>query len=582
MHYGTHIKMGINWKVYVASLVRGIKKVIQPQWPLVTRNVSEERRLYTEEMLPKLRMAEDCPIFITHDRALFFLRVDGALHVVLFLATSDSIQIDAISAYAEARGQQKKSIKILDAHHFFLHKNAEIEVLSELPQPLEDFLLSQVFDVEEGKRKGEKDISVDFDKACEAYGRILAWSVGQDEGTADFVDLLLLNGLRRYQHSSSIRVAVEKGFPAAHVVDLSKICDALVAPISLALDHREKPAGIYMPNAGCVILESLGIKVSDDVTYGVGGGACLSFTHANQRYVALSVRGLRQWELSELPNLLRQYGVLRDAFTQAHLIALVSKVPGALQLSASIMPSDESLENLVPLDENKLVELDSLNATFESLEIFNVDNSADLVPARVLAILAVNFRNARASFITAEIAEVAKKLVNNLTVPVENIYLSLSAAHWKHCFIEAYRIVEGLYYFAWMHGLRAALKSTISEYELSIHCQSTMSWKYSEESSIKELLALVPVDALIQADPKTIPCLATRLSGKNDSADIMRSMANSIYSIRNANVHQGEGVSDQPINVTANCWPRLTLSLYLIIEYFYTKHPSGVPTGPGK
>ncbi|MGO4610859.1 hypothetical protein AB4142_31475, partial [Variovorax sp. 2RAF20] len=77
-------------------------------------------------------------------------------------------------------------------------------------------------------------------------------------------------------------------------------------------------------------------------------------------------------------------------------------------------------------------------------------------------------------------------------------------------------------------------------------------------------------------DPVSIKSLSGRFENKTDIA-VMNKFAHLIYSIRNSNVHQGESEDGQTIEISADCWPKLTYCLFLIVEHLYSKYQSGMP-----
>jgi len=580
--FGTLTEMAIDWKSYIESLLRGVKKHISEE--VFTRDVGEARRTSAGMTLSLLRLSYHHPVFVANDRALFFLQEKGKLFVAIFFAPiADLTSIKGFDAQASLLSPELR-IKDVAAHFFFLLKNVEIDIHAESGEVLAEFLQARV-DFVPGSKEKIQGKSLDFDKVCEAYGRLAIWEFLDGDSVARYLDVLLFAGSNggsiKLCQSGRLVGAFSKAFPDLRIIDLPKVFSALILPIEQALDRELKPAGVSMPNAGQYFMDATGIEVTNQsVAFGVGGGACFSFTRAGSTYVALSVRGLRDWERRAVPENLRRLGAIREEFSRAHLIAFMAQLDGAVQLHPNLSSSDEALENLVSFDGMNILDLARIGDIFEELEIFDVSETEELSPAHVLANLAVNFKSARAAFVSPSIADVAKRLVNIHGAPVDNIYLSLSASHWKHCFIEAYRIIEGLYYFAWMHKLKLSLNSSLTEFDLLNHCQSAMAWKYTEDSSIKELFALVPVSVLDKADPKNISCLGARLfDGSKAGVEVMRGMAAAIYSIRNANIHQGELTVEKPIEVTAACWAKLTLCLYLVIEFFYDKHHSGVPKG---
>lgn len=209
-----------------------------------------------------------------------------------------------------------------------------------------------------------------------------------------------------------------------------------------------------------------------------------------------------------------------------------------LKIRGDISPQSISNELLFQQDD-ELYEGHSINELinyFEPITIFRLED------------LSTNFHNSFLScayyivsscekFITLPLSKENIDKLKNLfivdgKIPKDNIFLSLTSTHLKHCFLELYRCIEWLYVIPRSRRLKGAISYSKPAYELAIHCMDELSWRRQEEDSLSKIIS----DILKSSETLTFKLRDCKLFNdiNLDSANI----AKHLYSFRNQFVHQ--------------------------------------------
>lgn len=536
---------------------------------LRTSKVSTER-MEAAGLLEHLTLDSTHPAIIADGGFLAPLIAGVDRYVVLY--RKDSCD-ELIQMVARAREGNAQPCQFIDAFFLFLVRELDLPLLASTTREIAHSLIY----VDAGKSL------ISFDDAIRLHGSFFAWRVEGETCPADFVDLLTLgaNGEYFLECSGDVhdygfsRIANVSSNLAA--LDLRTLCRAIINPISLVVDKGVSRANVTFsqPSQLTKALRSASHN-REELVFGHGGGICFRFVRDGGEYLALSLRNFHDFETRAVLGALTEIGVNEVAFDQAHFLSFSFTHGRYFDVAREYLSSPESLEDKLDVKEHFCVSLEDIIPVYEDIRVFELTQSASPSPFSILCHLATQFKTARAPFVPNEIIEVSRRLLQYPNAPHENIYLSLSASHWKHAFIEIYRAIEGLYYFGWMHGVRSALNIDIGEYELYLQLHGKMSWQYKEEPSIAKLFELIPRTALAPSDPLQIKSLADRFVGTPDS-EVMKKFAYLIYSIRNSNVHQGKLGHAHSVDVSADCWPKLTFCLFLIVEHLYSVHGAGMP-----
>ena len=119
-------------------------------------------------------------------------------------------------------------------------------------------------------------------------------------------------------------------------------------------------------------------------------------------------------------------------------------------------------------------------------------------------------------------------------IPKDNIFLSLTSSHLKHCFLELYRCIEWLYVIPRARNLKYLINYSEPAYTLATHCTNELSWRGKEEDSLSRL-----INDIILHDEN----ISFKMSYSEFFRDVecsASSFAKHLYSFRNQFVHQFE------------------------------------------
>lgn len=574
-HAGTHIDMSIHWDPYMSAATSKLSRLAfaEPDIKLSTTRVSGER-MQAAGLLEHLNFNIDLPVFIGDRGLLVPLVANNERYVVLYRLDGGDGLTQKVTEYSQERDAD--ACEYVDAFFFFLVKELDVPLP---PSVTKDDVAARI-------SKGEKVAIIDFDDVVNFHGAFFAWKIGESTSYADFVDLLT------WQEDGQHRIGftddnpaygidrIKSVIPGVEVLDLRKLCSAVVSPIAIATDKKIHQAAVILPMPDQLGKALMSISPSrDELVFGPGGGICFKFMRDGSEFLALSLRNFYDFEIGSVLSALTEIGVNEVEFEYAHFLSFVFTHGQYLDVSRERLSHPEELENRLDVKEIFSCTLEDIASEYEDVRVFELSQSSVSSLFAVLCHLAARFKTARSPFVPFEIIDISRRLLLLQSAPYENIYLSLSASHWKHAFIEIYRVVEGLYYFGWMHGIKQTFGGNYAEYDLYLTLQDQLSWKYKERASIAKLFEIVPRAVLAAHDPVGIKSLSGCFDNQADIA-VMNKFAHLIYSIRNSNVHQGESEDSMAIEVSADCWPKLTYCLFLIVEHLYTVHQAGMPGPP--
>ncbi len=567
--------MAIQWSSYIAAATSKLSQLAfaDENIELVTKSVSSKRR-QAAGLLEHLIFDVDRPVVIGDMGLLVPLCANNERYVVLYRLDRSDALVQRITEFCHERDVD--ACEYVDAFFLFLVKEFNITLP---PSTTKD-------DVEARISKECNGALIDFDDVVNFHGTFFAWKIGGSTSFADCVELLSwheggqhyigfvdddpLYGINR----------IKDAIAGIEVIDLRQLCRTVVSPIAIATDKKIHQAAVILPVPDQLGKALMSISPSmDELVFGPGGGICFKFMRDGSEFLALSLRNFYDFEIGSVLSALTEIGINEVDFDYSNFLAFVFHHGQYLDVSRERLSHPEELENRLDVKGTFSCALEDVASVYEDVRVFELSEASVSSLFAVLCHLAARFKTARSPFIPDGIIDVSRRLLRLQNVPYENIYLSLSASHWKHSFIEIYRVVEGLYYFGWMHGIKQTFGGNYAEYDLYLTLQDQLSWKYKERASVAKLFEIVPRFVLAAHDPVGIKSLSGRFENQTDIA-VMNRFAHLIYSIRNSNVHQGESEDGTSIEVSADCWPKLTYCLFLIVEHLYSVHQAGMPVPP--
>ncbi|MYZ45247.1 hypothetical protein [Schauerella aestuarii] len=572
---GTHIDMRIQWDSYISAATSKLSRLAfsESNTKLVTSEVSADR-IEAVGLLAHLSFDADRPVVIGNSGILVPLRANNDRYVVLYRLDRSDALTQKMKEYCKER--EVVTCNYVDAFFFFLVKELDIPLLQSVTKA----------DVKARIYIENNSSIINFDETVSFHGSFFAWRIEETTSFANFIDLLTwqVGGHHCIEFSTDSPAygidRIKSATPSIEVLDLRQLCRAVVGPIAIATDKKVHQATVILTMPELLGKALVSISPSkDELIFGPGGGICFKFTREGTHFLALSLRNFYDFEIGPVLSALTEIGINEVDFDAAHFLSFVFTHGQYLDVAREFLSHPEEIDNLLDVKDTFSCTVEDATSVYENVRVFELTQASVSSPFAVLCHLAAKFKTARSPFVPVEIIDVSKRIMELPNAPYENIYLSLSASHWKHSFIEIYRVIEGLYYFGWMYGVKEAFGGEYAEYELYLKLQDQLSWRYKERASIVKLFEIVPRTVLAAHDPLDIKSLSGRFEERTDNA-VMIKFANLIYSIRNSNVHQGNSEDDPSIEVSADCWPKLTYCLFLIVEHLYSAHTTGMPQPP--
>jgi len=218
-----------------------------------------------------------------------------------------------------------------------------------------------------------------------------------------------------------------------------------------------------------------------------------------------------------------------------------------LKIRESVFPQD-ILNNILFQQDDALYQghfIPELIDYFEPVTIFRLDDLSTNFKSSFLS-SAYYLMSSRENVITLPLAdETVDKLralfVKKVKIPKDNVFLSITSSHLKHCFLELYRCIEWLYVIPRSRRLKGVIQYSKPAYELAIHCIDELSWRRKEEDSLSRIIN----DVL-----KNYEAVSFKLIGCALFKDVIIDSANvakHLYSFRNQFVHQFEARKEKNV-----------------------------------
>jgi hypothetical protein len=159
----------------------------------------------------------------------------------------------------------------------------------------------------------------------------------------------------------------------------------------------------------------------------------------------------------------------------------------------------------------------------------------------------------------------------------ENVFLSLTATHYKHSFIELYRCIEVLYVLPRSINLKAKLAYSNPAYELARHCIDELGWRKREEDSLCRILKDIDESVIAASgiQKATFAEPGWLFDGTDSEKKSHEKLAVKIYRIRNQLVHQL--LPDDEIDIADQDWNLLIKFTLDVIKDAYRVYKSDLP-----
>lgn len=156
----------------------------------------------------------------------------------------------------------------------------------------------------------------------------------------------------------------------------------------------------------------------------------------------------------------------------------------------------------------------------------------------------------------------------------ENVFNSLTSAHWRHSFLELYRCIEALYSLPRAITLRNKLNLKVAGAAIAKACYSELGWKRKEEDSIRRLFKLLPNSIAMSSKVEEIDLFSSYnldFSTPESGLNSYEKLGELVYRVRNSLVHHLE-LDDEFIPQNENDWLLILGFMLSAVEKIYATY----------
>lgn len=234
----------------------------------------------------------------------------------------------------------------------------------------------------------------------------------------------------------------------------------------------------------------------------------------------------------------------------------------------------EAADNIVSIADDPTYighDIDDLVQLYNRVSIFSVSRNSILASCNewfLAAYVATATPRFRTNLVSQDEIEAFSTLQSFLNVNPENLYFSLTSIHWRHAFLEIYKLVESVYYLPSVLKFKALYGYSSDALAISRQLRDGLRWREKEATSIINLFDLVDDEILREQTIQHTHAFSDIDVKAATSAVIGRR----IYKIRNMLVHQMDYDDPTPIVIGTECWPILVSYLLAIIKNIYGNH----------
>ncbi|GFO55578.1 hypothetical protein GMSM_25850 [Geomonas sp. Red276] len=310
------------------------------------------------------------------------------------------------------------------------------------------------------------------------------------------------------------------------------------------------------------------------------GDFIVRFTCEGETYLAVSVDNISNDDKGHIISIFENDDLALCEFEACYFLFLCHQLKDIYKIKPYL--SAEAIVEMLNLSDVEFAQgyaghdIDDVKMVYNELLFFKIPNDSLYLEKSdwyITARLALSNKNFRSVLVTDNVLTCAESLSGLSNINPENIYLSLTSVHWKHCFLEIYRCIEAIYYLPWMVELKQNSKSPCNAVELAKICHN-VGWREREVDSITKLFSILPFSVIHDMELNGLSALSGIVIA--DDEESMRALGRRLYKIRNECVHQEDYEDLVKTNTSISCWQNLTELLYKVVYYFYTKYSSEI------
>jgi len=559
---------------YNEALLLPLKKLlnISDERSFSTRKITDAERMhFPSNLLPSLFWDESLPLICGPNGLIGRVSSKKNRQDFLFIYLYEKKRELAVKLQQRGTELGLKQAPWVDTFLFYCAQNLEL--------PLARGMDSRTIPMPRLKlQTTTAGSTADYHGVIDCYGTMVAFEIDEtSRPELRFIDTILPQKGSEFSFEAKTNTLNigERIFPRL-TLHSDTIARRVLRPINSLL---EQELDFYTSDPNGLAQDIFNIDViRDNILLNRAGGLFFEYKRkdSGKNFVVITTTSLPDEERENIINYLLDFSLNNQILDGNCLGALCYHVNDAAQLSTAYLKT----QHLPTQVEGTIVPglySSHLSNIYEPILIFEREQQCNVSLLEIAANMAVKYKRFRSPYIPNAVVNLAGEIMSLNFDCHEYVYLSLTGAHWKHVFLEIYRVMERLYYFGWMYELKKSLGLSISEFVLFNECSNDLKWKGSELDSIMNLLAITPASVFDALDIKKIPSLELKLEEKDDHVSVMRKFGSMIYSVRNTGVHLGDP-NIKNVNVSAEGWPILIEAMFRIVLYFYREHSAGMPS----
>lgn len=286
------------------------------------------------------------------------------------------------------------------------------------------------------------------------------------------------------------------------------------------------------------------LKLTSEIDILFDSSRVVSFTIEDRKFILLTNMERYLLSLDELA--LIDINIIKSNISTGMFLALVKDID--LQVKSELSKLDLENYYLFQQDDTSYDghSQEDVMACIEDIVVFEILADSILFEKNHLGIayyIASHMKNCIHLSIQSLIYQYREVLKTNYCqLPYENIFLSLTANHWKHAFLEVYRCVERLFVLPRILDLKSKLQLTDSGMSIARSCFLELGWKSKEEEALKKLLEMQCTQTIVTTSQLATASLLSGISLNYQNFVLTKKsaekLAEKIYKIRNSFVHQ--------------------------------------------
>lgn len=305
------------------------------------------------------------------------------------------------------------------------------------------------------------------------------------------------------------------------------------------------------------------------------GGFYSRFRGGGNVYCVISVDHLNSEDEDRLVDFFNRNGCINVEYEECFLLFFCHHMGGHYTVSRG--QSEDQVADFVTACEEDVYsghEIMDVSSLYQKVMVFEVAPDSAFYSSSdwyVVALLTTELRAYRSPMLGDDIVHKAAGLLSLKNINPENIFLSLSAIHWKHSFLEIYRCLEAVYFLPWMVELKEQSGSAMHSMELAKVVKGIFNWREKENKSIEKIFEMAPDDMVLAPD------IRQTLAFKDVESGNKALIGRRVYKIRNQSVHQADYEEITPTKLTEPCWARLVNLVFDVVQFTYSRYEIDIP-----